>query len=336
MKKICVPLLLLVSFSQHISAQSRIRSALDTLQKFYPREKIYVLCNKSEYIAGEIIWFSAFVISNYELSSISSNLNVELYDAEKKLLAVKQLPLLNGQDSVQIQLSEKLNENIYFIRAYTQWMLNISDDEQYLHPVKILNPKSAQKLQVQEFPWKAEVFSEGGTLVDGIQARVSVRLFSPSLLPQNWSGYVTEIGSKQKLSEFTSMDQNVGVTEFLPVAGHQYQIIIEDKKGQQQTVNLSPVTSTGVHLELYNFNDSIQYIIRFKNIPGSGKGYKLVGTMNDQLVYEAMIRRSDSILIRFIPVTGLYNGILRVTLFDENDHAVAERLCFVKPLELEI
>jgi hypothetical protein len=335
-KKIILLLLFILFGVSSLLAQSRIQNVLDTLQKFYPREKIYFLYDKSEYIAGETMWFSAFVLSNYELSPISSNLFVELYDTEKKLLAVKQLPLLNGQASGQIKLSEKLNENIYFIRAYTQWMLNFPEDEQYIHAITILNPKSAKKLQAQAVPWKADAFPEGGNLVDGIPTRVSVRLFSPSPLPQSWSGYITETVSKEKIAEFTSLDQNVALTQFIPFAGYQYQIIVEDQAGQQQTINLPPAASSGAHLEVYNFNDSIQYIIRFKNIPGSGKGYKLIGTINDEIVYEAMIRRSDSALSRFIPAANLYNGILRITLFDEEDHAVAERLCFVKPTTLTI
>jgi hypothetical protein len=317
-------------------AQSKIRNALDTLQKFYPREKIYILYDKPGYVAGETIWFSAFVFSEYELSSVSSNLFVELYDNEKKLLAVKQLPLLNGQASGQLKLPEILNENIYFIRAYTQWMLNFPEDGQYIHALTVFNPKSAQKLELQNLPWKAEAFPEGGNLVDGIPARVAVRLFSSSALPPTWSGYISEPGNPEKIASFTSLDQNAGIVQFLPFAGHQYQLTVEDKTGLKQSINLPATGSSGVHLEVHNFYDSIQYIIRFKNIPGSGSGYKLVGSINDQMVYEATIKRSDSVLNRFIPATNLYNGILHLALFDANENLVAERLCFVKPTSLGI
>ncbi len=336
MKKVFLLTAIILSFISFVSAQSRIRVALDTLQKFYPREKIYILYNRAEYVAGETMWFSAFVFSEYELSPVSSNLLVELYDNEKKLLAIKQLPLLNGQASGQLKLPEKLNENVYFIRAYTRWMLNSPEDDQYIHTLTILNPKSPKRLQIQNLPWKAEAFPEGGNLVDGIPAKVAIRLFSPSPLPQTWSGYITEAGNSKKIAEFTSLDQNAGLVQFLPSAGHQYEVTVEDKTGLKQVFSLPTVAPSGVHLEVYNFHDSIQYIIRFKNIHGSGSGYKLIGTMNDQMVYEAMIRRSDSALSRFIPTGNLINGILRLTLFDANDNAVAERLCFVRPTSLEI
>src|SRR5262249_46039402 len=158
--------------------------------------------NKTRYVAGETMWFFAYVFSGYDLSMISSNLFVELYDADKKLVAKKQLPILGGQTAGQIQLSEKLPENIYYIRAYTQWMLNFPLDRQYIHPVEILNGSSAKKLQKTELPWKAEAFAEGGNLIDGIPSRVAVRLFSSSPLPAEWSGYLIEAGKTEKLSTF--------------------------------------------------------------------------------------------------------------------------------------
>ena len=336
MKKNFLLFFIAVSAFLRVSAQDRIRNVLDTLQKNYPREKIYFLYNQSEYVAGETIWFSAFAFSDYELSPVSSNLFVELYDSEKRLLTAKQLPLLQGQTSGQIKLPENLDENVYFIRAYTQWTLNFPEDDQYIHALTVLNPNSPRKLQLQDLPWKAEAFPEGGNLVDQIPARICVRLFSSSPLPQQWSGYIIETGKPEKIAEFTSLDQNAGIVQFIPFAGHQYQVIAEDKMGRKQTVDLPTVAPSGAHLEVYNFYDSIQYIARFKNIPGSGKGYKLIGTMNNQLVYVATIRRSDSVLSRFIPATDLDNGILRLTLFDINDNAVAERLCFVKPTSLTI
>ena len=318
-----------------VSAQHRIRNALDSLQKVYPREKVFILLNKAEYIAGETMWFSVFTLYDYNLSPFSTNVYVELYDNQKKLLSFTQLPLFNGQASGQLPLSEKLNEDVYFIRAYTQWMLNFPEDGQYIHAVFVRNPKSAKKLQLQNLQWTAEAFPEGGQLIDQISSRIAVRLFSTSPLPQNWSGYITETGGSQKIAEFTSMDRNVAIARLLPFTGHHYQLTVQDETGAKQTISLPPVASAGVHLEVNNLYDSIEYIIRFKNVSGAGSGYKLVGTINDQLVYEASIRKSDSVLKRFIPTSSFFNGILRLTVFDAQENAISERLCFLNAMALQ-
>src|SRR5690349_13328767 len=211
--------LILLASSPGTFAQNRVATYLDSLQKHYPKEEIYLLFNKRQYLAGETIWFSAFAFSGHEPSAISTNLFVELYDGEKKLITRKQLPLVNGQAAGQIDLSEKLNENIYFIRAYTRWMLNFPESFQYIHPVEILNPKSPKRLQLQQSPWKGEASPEGGTLVDEVPSKVAVRLSSSSPLPKKWSGYLTETGSTEKITEFSSLDQNVAEFTFLPYAG---------------------------------------------------------------------------------------------------------------------
>ena len=330
-KKILLSLLTLLTGITSLFAQSKMRMALDTLQKFYPQEKIYILYNKAQYTAGETMWFSAFVFAGYEPSLVSSNLFIELYDNEKHLLDRKQLPLLHGQAAGQLTISQKLSENVYFIRAYTQWMLNFPENYQYIHPIEIYNPKSPKKLRAQYLPWKAEAFPEGGNLVDGIPARVAVRLFSPSPLPPTWFAYLVEPGHTEKIAEANSLDPNVAILQFIPAAAHQYQVVVEDGKGQRQVINLPAAISTGLHLEIHNLNDSIQYTIRFKGLPGLGKGYKLIGSMNNEILYEAFIRKSDSILTRFISTAEFNNGILRLSLFDPDDNVVAERLCFVKP-----
>jgi hypothetical protein len=313
--------------------QDRFRVALDSLQK-YPEEKIYLLYDKSQYLAGETIWFSAFIFSGNQLSAISTNLFVELYDSKKNLIARQLIPVFNGQATGQVSLSDKLEENIYFIRAYTRWMLNFPEDCQYVHPLKILNPRSQKELHPQQVPWKAEAYPEGGNLIDGVDCKIAVRLYSPSPLPAKWKGYISDVVRNEKLASFNSIDPNVATVMITPSAGHQYRLTVQDETGVEQNINLPTVASSGVHLEVENFNDSIIYLLNFKNV-GNQK-YKLIGTLNNDLVYEAEINNTDSLVTRFIRVSDFTNGILRLSLFDSQDHVIAERLCFVKPSSLAI
>jgi hypothetical protein len=309
-------------------SQDKIRSALDSLQK-YPEEKIYLFYNKSQYLAGETIWFSAFLFSWYDLSPYSTNLFVELFDKEKNVLVSKTFPVFSGQSAGQIVLPGKLNEDIYFLRAYTRWMLNFPEDRQYVHPIKVLNSNSIKKLQLQNIPWKAEAFPEGGNLLDSAECKVAVRLFSPSPLPDSWSASVSESGSNMILGEFNAIDPNVCVVIFTPHAGHDYHITVQDKKGVVQVLKLPAVISSGVHLEVENLNDSIQFILYLKN--ASVANLRLVATMNSNLVYEAEIRKADGVIAHFIPLIGIPNGILQLALIENEDHMLAERICFVRP-----
>jgi hypothetical protein len=335
MKKLFFLLVFILLTASSMTGQNKIREALDTLEKFFPQEKIYILYNKAEYLAGETIWFSSMVFADYDLTSISTNIYVELFDHQKNLVARKQLPLLNGQAEGQFELSDKLPEGIYYVHAYTQWMLNFSDSFHYLHPVIVYNPKSAQKIQAQSLPWKAEAFPEGGNLVGSVFTRIGIRLHSLLPLPARWRGYVVEERRSEKIAEFTSLDQNVALTAFTPEAEHRYNIVVEDEDNQRQVIPLKPVLKEGVHFKVEQQNDTVFFTVYFKNVSGF-TNYKLVGSINNSRVYQATIKKFGETAKSKIPLSGMDHGILRLALFDNNDSLLAERLCFVRPESLSI
>ena len=63
-----------------------------------PREQVYIHFNKSGYLPGETIWFTAYVFnpSTGLQSKLTTNLYVELFDPSGKLLAQKNLFVKQG------------------------------------------------------------------------------------------------------------------------------------------------------------------------------------------------------------------------------------------------
>ena len=104
----------LLIFSTSLFAQQSPADALRKLYDEYPQEKIYIWFNKTGYVAGETIFFKAYVFSGYEVSFISTSLYVELYDTDKKLISKRLLPLLSGVTDGSIDLDSKLDEGVYF------------------------------------------------------------------------------------------------------------------------------------------------------------------------------------------------------------------------------
>lgn len=120
-------------------SQNKAEDALLKFEKDYPQEKVHLIFNKDHYVAGENIWFKSFVFDGYNRSKISTSLFVEIYDRNKKLIDKKMIPLLNGEGSGSFSLSKTLQEDVFFVRAYTTWMTNFSEDFNYLQPITILN-----------------------------------------------------------------------------------------------------------------------------------------------------------------------------------------------------
>lgn len=336
MLKKLIPVLFILISSSNVCAQDKAEKALEIFSDKYPQEKVHLVFNKNSYIAGENLWFKSFVFEDYNPSTISTSLFVELYDNNKTLISKKLIPLIDGEGNGSFKLPDTLQEGIYYIRAYTTWMANFSEDFQALRQIAVYNPLSPEGLTINDnAPWTAALFPESGTFVDGINTKFSVRLQSPGTTPSEWSGFVVEARNPDvKLTSFKSFDQNVGSFFLTPKYGTKYQLIAEDTKGNRQTVDFPEVMASGINLQVKTDNEAVKFCLKNKNIT-PGTVYKVIGTINNQVVFKA---RSSKILDQTysIPTEQLVNGILQLAVFDEQENVVAQRLCFVQPDLLKI
>ena len=321
-------------------AQDKIDKAVQNLEQNYTQEKVFLLMDKDNYVVGDNIYFKSFVLNGYGRSTISNTLFVELYDHNKNLVDKKTVFLKNGEGDGTFVLSEFLNEDVYFIRAYTTWMANFSEEFNFIKQVPIYNPNSEQKLTlIKNTKWTANAFPESGTFVDNIPTKFAVRVYSEGIPPESWSGYVVDSEKpSDKLATFKALDKNVGIFNLTPKFGKSYKVIIEDNKGVKQTITLPAVANSGINLQLVNDQKGISYKIYGTALPQGLQGYSIVGTINNVMVYRANIKTTNSEASSIIPtkVSNNETAVLNITIFDEKQNPVAQRLFFVNPKKLNL
>lgn len=316
-------------WSTPVIAQDKIDSTMNFWAS-NPQERIYIAYDKGKYVAGETLRFKTFVFSDYRLSNISTNLYVELLDKNKLIIEKKAFPIIGGIAEGSINIPDSLPENVYYIRAFTQWILKSNETSQYIKPILVYNEKSSAKLKQQNSFWSA-AFVEGGSLLANKQATVAIRLYSTGELPSSWKGYLTTSDdTTKKILSFISLDPNVAAFNFVPVPGKQYISVIEDENGNKLTALLPVVMSRGVNLRTSLQNDTLEYMLDFSNMR-LNENYKLVGTINNDIVYKATFSNKDSFMVHSFSTTEIPRGILRLTLFDDAYHPLTERLVFLYP-----
>jgi len=260
---------------------------------------------------------------------------VELYDQNKKLITKAQLPIFNGESSGSLNPGEHVNEGVYYIRAYTNWMTNFSEDFHYIQPIAIFNPESKLKLTKKtDLPWTASIRPEGGTFVEGLKTQFAVRLQSSGDLPSSWKGYVSSTDQPDtKIVNFASLDPNVATFGLTAQQGKTYQLTVEDNKGQKQTIALPTATPKGVQLQVSTDAKGIHYTLSSKNITGGLNQYSIVGTVNNHLAYKAVIRNGNEQASSTIPlsISNGTNVVMQLSIFDEKENIVAQRLVFIQP-----
>lgn len=339
MKKIFICLLYALGISL-FSAQGKIDKAIDNLEKNYGQEKVYLLLDKDQYVVGDNLYFKSFVFNGYSRAEAPTTLFVELYDHQKNLVDKRTVFLNKGEGEGSFNLTNALKEDIYYIRAYTGWMANFPEEFNYIKAVPIYNLTSEQKLILDKNTrWTAGVFPEGGTFVSNIPTKVAIRIYSQGVPPVAWSGYIIDSEKpNEKLTSFKALDQNVGSFSITPKAGKIYKAVVEDDKGQKQIITLPKVSESGINVQANSNSEGIQFTIKSSNLPEGLKGYTIIGTINNQLAYKANIKANAPDASSKIPIKASdeINGILQLSIFDDKENLVAQRLCFIKPKNLSI
>ncbi len=105
------------------------------------REKTYVQTDKPYYYPGEKLWFKAYM--NYQTlqsrDSLSKVLYVELINAEGKIEQSHAIRIESSSAVGDFSLRPSLKPGSYFLRAYTNWMLNYGEENICIKPLQILN-----------------------------------------------------------------------------------------------------------------------------------------------------------------------------------------------------
>jgi uncharacterized protein YfaS (alpha-2-macroglobulin family) len=87
-------------------------------------EKVYLHLDRESYIAGETVWFKAYLSSDFLPDTISTNLYAELLRDTGIVVDRKILPVVSGTTHGQFELPDTLTSGYYQVRAYTVTQLN--------------------------------------------------------------------------------------------------------------------------------------------------------------------------------------------------------------------
>ena len=107
-------------------------------------EQVYLHTDKKAYVAGEMIWFKSYVLSEYTPSDLSKNMFVEIIDRSGTVIVSNHLPVIWGTSSGNILLPLDLAEDVYILRAFT--LIQAKKKEiKFIQVLPILNPSNNQK-----------------------------------------------------------------------------------------------------------------------------------------------------------------------------------------------
>lgn len=153
-KTVCLVLITLLSLSSSGQVgQNFLDEVSEKFQKYcntFPREEIYVHTDRQEYVAGEDVWFSIYLIDRQTAKQSESGkiAYFEILNPENRPVVQKRIGLENGFGPGQIVLPDTISSGIYTLRAYTNWMKNFMPENCFIKRLIIHNPLSGKSFNI--------------------------------------------------------------------------------------------------------------------------------------------------------------------------------------------
>ena len=299
--------------------------------KMLPVEKIFLHTDKNQYLAGEIMWFKAYLqeVSSHRMSTISKVGYVEILDGNNVPVLQAKIALDSGTGSGSLFIPVTLATGHYLVRGYTNWMKNRGAETFFHKQVSIINtykPFTPEKKSVATF--HLDLLPESGNLVNGLPARVGFRGTDSLGRGAIFSGFVVNELS-DTLIRFRPLVHGIGRFSFTPDLAHQYRVIAQQGDNIVGTFSLPPIQAAG-------------YVLRVQE---SANGVKIEThaspSQDPQLVLVVQSAGKEPVS-REISLPGDHSsiewergqfseGVNTITLFDRSGKPLAERLYFKLP-----
>jgi hypothetical protein len=296
-----------------------------------PIEKIYLHLDRDNYIAGEIVWFKAYLSSDYLPDTISTSLYVELINDSGAVLNRAILPLVFGISNGHFDLNDSLLNGSYTVRAYTPTMLNHDAGFIYKRNIFIYGKKSKIAQQVKEKSLRIEFFPEGGNLINSFLNTIAFKVTNEHGLPETAAGKIVN-EQNEVITNFSTYHDGMGMFEITPVANQKYYAEIDGEFSSRKHY-LPEQKTKGIALTIIPHPQGNFFEIKQRKDDPSMKVAYMLGQMQHHIVFKQELKTDKEEIQGVINTQHLHSGILQVTFFNKYDQPLAERLCFVNNKE---
>jgi hypothetical protein len=311
-----------------------VKSRFEAYQRTALQEKLYVHTNKNFYLTGEILWFKVYNVDGtfnrpFDLSKVAY---IEVLSADHTPVMQAKIALKDGVGSGSVYVPAAIANGNYILRAYTGWMKNFSPEYFFEKTITIVN---AQKSPVEavanaKAAYDVQFFPEGGHLVKGLNSKVGFKVTAATGkgVPAFTGAIVDQ--KNDTVARFKPLKFGIGSFDFLPVEGNTYKAVL--KINTQQVVKSTPaIEEKGYVMQAIDKGDSWQINVQTAGVPAENV---YLFAHSRQLIRHAQGAVLNNGSATFtLEKTKLDDGLSHITLFNDRQQPVCERLVFKRPVK---
>ncbi|MEK6477400.1 TonB-dependent receptor plug domain-containing protein [Catalinimonas sp. 4WD22] len=338
-------LLLFFGLSAFIWKEDPIKSLMNTIEQKlqtyrvnYHPEKIYVQLDKPQYVAGETVWFKAYLVDAATNEPVSQEevVYVDILDKQGEKVESIKLKSTDGKIAGSLSLSDSLLSGEYQMVAYTDWMRNFDNEPFFRKAIRVWEVNTEQEALQQNSTDQVrkladlQFFPEGGEWVAGIESTIAFKAIDRESLGVAVKGEIQD-GEGNTITTFESLHAGMGAFMMLPEAGKKYVAILTKADGSTEQYQLPKVQENGYILSVDEYAGQDQLLIDVKSNVIERENLLLTLVGNDKVLHsEELLPQEEEHQIS-IAKNELPAGINRITLTTAEGEPLAERLVFLHP-----
>ncbi|MFA7444843.1 MAG: hypothetical protein WCY89_02770, partial [Flavobacteriaceae bacterium] len=303
------------------------------------RENIHVHFNKNIYFTDEQVWLTGYVYhqQNQRLFESTTNVFMELFDQDKALIEKKLLFVYKGVFQANIALKNNMPSGKYYLRFYTNYMNNFSEDLSSTYEITLVNSSEEEEIAVNSVNLSdvtISVYPESGVLLENAANVIGVKItdcFGKGIQVKN--GRVLDSQNNQVML-FSTNPYGYAKFEISDTKniGYKVEAVIN---GKTFTQNL-PETSSGVALSVISYLSDVKTLFKIQNRGAAPhKKYYLIVSQNQQAVISELVLDKEEFGFS-MENTSLFEGVNTARIVDQNLNLLAERLFFLPQQHTEI
>jgi hypothetical protein len=304
-----------------------------------PGEQVYIHFNKSKYLPGDHLWFTAYVISPSTglTNKLTTNLYVALFDPAGKLLEQKILFVKSGIACNDFSLSNKVLPGIYTFRAFTNRMKNFTPVEEFNLPVEVLGKELSKDTTDRNLFYDVQFFPESGALLQGVENRIAIKALDSYGCEVALSGRIIESETRDTVL-FAVNSKGTGELFITPDKLAAYKALVNLPDGKIQEFNFPLVEKIGVVASVNPFLKQ-KFIVQIRSNSETVEKERLFYVLihkDGKIVHSFQVEltpEKSEVSLAF-DKTAVFSGVNCMTVFDHNFQPVAERLFFYKSQEI--
>lgn len=330
MKNLYLLVVLLFSinyFSQNKSIEYHFSKSQESFQ-----EVVYAHLNKSKYVTGEMLGFTAYVFDkkNKKLSKETTNLYCTLSDKNDNVVLGKLFKVENGIVDGYFMINDSIKSGNYTFKSFTNWMRNFSQNNYHSEQIQIIDAEAAynSKKKEKSFIIDAQFLPESGHLLDGVINTVGVIIKDElGLGIPNISGKVFD-NEDNYITSFKLNKNGIGRFSFTPNFIKTYKVEVDNRNKKITIPIKESIKRSGLLLQVSRNTESALVSITSNKTTKLDDFYELSFHNGKSIQIMEIDFNGKKTITKKIPLEKLPPGITVFTLFNEKNIPIAERLFF--------